>query len=114
VSAISGGPCYSEDNDPPDGNCDGSTYQMVECLHKLTEKWDRRLNKAYQEALKDGPKEQREQLRKAQRLWVQFRDANCMFYALGEGSIARLDAGECMRGMTETRAKELEGQGYRN
>jgi uncharacterized protein YecT (DUF1311 family) len=28
---------------------------------------------------------------------------------MGEGTIARLDAGECMRSMTEARAKELEG-----
>ena len=30
---------------------------------------------------------------------------------MGEG-IARLDAGECMRSMTEARAKELEGLGH--
>jgi hypothetical protein len=30
---------------------------------------------------------------------------------MGEGTIARLDAGECMRSMTEARAKELEGIG---
>jgi hypothetical protein len=28
----------------------------------------------------------------------------------GEGSIARIDAAECMRSMTETRARELETQ----
>jgi uncharacterized protein YecT (DUF1311 family) len=30
---------------------------------------------------------------------------------MGEGTIARLDAGECMRSMTQARAKELEGFG---
>ena len=30
----------------------------------------------------------------------------------GEGTIARLDAGECMRRMTQARAKELEGLGH--
>ena len=55
---------------------------------------------------------QRDQLRAAQRLWVQYRDANCLYYGMGEGTIARLDAGECMRSMTEARAKELEGLGY--
>ena len=30
---------------------------------------------------------------------------------MGEGTIARLDAGECMRSMSEARAKELEGIG---
>ena len=51
------------------------------------------------------------QLRAAQRLWIQYRDANCLYYGLGEGTIARLDAGECMRSMTEARAKEFEGLG---
>ena len=55
---------------------------------------------------------QRDQLRAAQRLWVQYRDANCLYYGMGEGTIARLDAGECMRSMTEARAKELEGLGH--
>ena len=33
-------------------------------------------------------------------------------YGMGEGTIARIDAGECMRNMTEARAKELEGLGH--
>jgi uncharacterized protein YecT (DUF1311 family) len=44
----------------------------------------------------------------AQRLWIQFRDANCLYFDMGEGTIARIDAAECMRNMTETRAHELE------
>jgi hypothetical protein len=31
---------------------------------------------------------------------------------MGEGTIVRLDAGECVRGMTEARARELEGLGH--
>jgi hypothetical protein len=31
---------------------------------------------------------------------------------MGEGTIARLDAGGCMRSMTEMRARELEGLGH--
>ncbi len=49
---------------------------------------------------------------RAQRLWIQYRDANCLYYDLGEGTIARLDAGECMRSVTETRARELEDRGH--
>jgi len=29
-----------------------------------------------------------------------------------EGTIARIDAGECVRSMTEARARELEGLGH--
>jgi uncharacterized protein YecT (DUF1311 family) len=85
---------------------------MVECLKAKTAQWDKRMNVAYQQALKDAGNAQREPLRAAQRLWIQYRDANCLYYGMGEGTIARLDAGECMRSMTEARAKELEGLGH--
>ena len=63
---------------------------------------------AYREALKDAQPKQREQLRKAQRLWIQFRDANCLYYDLGDGTIARIEAEYCMKDLTKTRAVELE------
>ena len=63
---------------------------MVKCLSDAAAKWDKRLNEAYRETLKEGPKEQQAQLRKAQRFWVQFRDANCDYYGLSEGSIAHV------------------------
>lgn len=97
--------------DEAEPSCDGNTYQMVECLKAKTAQWDKRLNAAYQKALGTAGDKQREQLRTAQRLWVQYRDANCLYYGMGEGTIARLDAGECMRSLTEARAKELEGIG---
>ncbi|WP_246801255.1 lysozyme inhibitor LprI family protein [Bradyrhizobium genosp. L] len=97
----------------PAQSCDGNTYQMVECLKGKTAEWDKRMNAAYQQALKDAAGDkQRDQLRIAQRLWIQFRDANCLYYDLGEGTIARIDAGECMRSLTETRARELENIGH--
>ena len=102
---------HAGEQDDPDKSCDGNTFQMVECLKAKTAQWDKRMNIAYQQALKDAVNAQREPLRAAQRLWIQYRDANCLYYGLGEGTIARLDAGECMRSMTEARAKELEGRG---
>lgn len=93
-------------------SCDGNTYQMVECLKAKTALRDKRLNVAYQKAVQEAQPAQRDQLRAAQRLWVQYRDANCLYYGMGEGTIARLDAGECMRSMTEARARELEGLGH--
>jgi uncharacterized protein YecT (DUF1311 family) len=70
------------------------------------------MNAAYQKALGDAGPQQREQLRAAQRLWIQYRDANCLYYELGEGTIARVDAAECLRSTTEARARELEGAGH--
>ena len=100
------------DQGDPDQACDGSTLQMVDCLKAKTAQWDKRMTIAYQQAIKDAGQQQRDQLRTAQRLWIQYRDANCLYYGMGEGSIARIDAGECMRNITEARARELEGLGH--
>jgi uncharacterized protein YecT (DUF1311 family) len=93
----------------PAQSCDGSTADMVECLKGKTAQWDKRMTIAYEKAMKDAAPQQHDQLRAAQRLWIQYRDANCLYYGLGEGTIARVEAGECMRSMTEARARELEG-----
>jgi uncharacterized protein YecT (DUF1311 family) len=103
VSAFAGDP------GDPDATCDGSTYEMVECLKAKTAFWDKRMTAAYQATMKDAAPKQRDQLRAAQRLWIQYRDANCLYYGMGEGTIARIEAGECMRKMTEDRARELDG-----
>jgi len=102
---------HAGDQGDPDQGCDGSTYEMVECLKAKTAQWDKRLNAAYQQALKDAQPKQREQLRAAQRLWIQYRDANCLYYDLGEGTIARIETGDCMYRLTKSRAEELEGAG---
>ena len=100
------------DEGDPAQSCSGNTFEMVECLKGQTAQWDKRMTIAYQQALKDAVPAQHDQLRAAQRLWIQYRDANCLYYGMGEGTIARIDAGECMRDMTEARAKELEGLGH--
>jgi uncharacterized protein YecT (DUF1311 family) len=100
------------DQGDPEQPCNGNTFEMVECLKAKTAQWDKRLNIAYQQAFKDATSDkQRGQLRNAQRFWIQYRDASCLYYGLGEGTIARLDAGECMRRTTEARARELEDIG---
>ena len=104
---------HAGDQGDPEKSCDGNTYEMVECLKAKTAQWDKRMTSAYQQALKDATSQQHDQLRAAQRLWIQYRDANCLYYGLGEGTIARLDAGECMRSMTEARARELEDLGHK-
>ena len=114
AALLAAAPAFAGDPGEPEQHCDGSTYEMVECLKAKTAYWDKRMTIAYQAQLKDAQPKQREQLRVAQRLWIQYRDANCLYYGLGEGTIARIEAGECMRSMTEARAKELEGKEDRN
>jgi uncharacterized protein YecT (DUF1311 family) len=103
---------YAGDQGDPAQSCDGSTADMVECLKAKTAQWDKKMTIAYEKAMKDAGPQQHDQLRAAQRLWIQYRDANCLYYGMGEGTIARIDAGECMRSMTEARARELEGLGH--
>jgi len=105
---------YAGEQGEPEQSCDGSTYEIVECLKAKTAQWDKRMTIAYQRMLNAGVARQGEQLRATQRLWIQYRDANCLYYGLGEGTVARIDAGYCMLQMTQSRALELEGKDDRN
>ena len=86
--------------------CQGSTLDNVLCVNRLTDDWDRRLNEAYQMRMAESDRP--EELRKAQRLWIAYRDANCGYYRAGPGSISAIEAAECRRAMTRQRATELE------
>ena len=94
----------------PQENCAErrSTADIVECLATHTAVWDRRLSTAYQKLLESLPARRRDRLRSAQRLWIQFRDANCAYFASRAGTIARVDAGQCLLRLTTARAMELE------
>ncbi len=87
--------------------CTGSTPEMVDCLMAQHARWDKELTTAYQRAMKDAVPAQKEKLRDAERAWIKYRDANCDYYAAGEGTIARIDAAACLRDMTKRRAEEL-------
>ena len=103
---------HAGDKGDAGAGCDGvSTPEIVNCVMAKTAQWDKRMNAAYQKAMKEDDPKRQEQLRTAQRLWIQFRDANCLYFDMGEGTIARIDAAECMRNMTEARARELEDFG---
>jgi uncharacterized protein YecT (DUF1311 family) len=80
----------------------------VECVQAKTNVSDRRLNAAYKGLQARIDAAQRQPLLAAQRLWVQYRDANCGFYGSQEGTIRQVQAAECMRSMAEDRARELE------
>ena len=93
------------------GNCAGSTPEMVECLMAQHAHWDKELTIAYQEAMRNAPPAQKKELRDAERAWIKYRDANCAYYAAGEGTIARINAAACLRDMTRKRAEELSSGG---
>jgi uncharacterized protein YecT (DUF1311 family) len=85
-----------------------STLAVVECVQAKTNVADQRLNAAYRALQARIDVAQRQPLLAAQRLWVQYRDANCGFYRTQDGSIRQVQGAECIRSMTEDRARELE------
>jgi uncharacterized protein YecT (DUF1311 family) len=93
------------------GQCTGSTQEMVECLNAQRAHWDKELTIAYQTLMKSAVPAQRALLRDAERAWIKYRDANCAYYAAGEGTIARINAAACLRDMTQKRAEELSSGG---
>ncbi|MGD9947024.1 MAG: lysozyme inhibitor LprI family protein [Desulfobulbus sp.] len=87
----------------------GVTMSMIDCIHQETERQDLRLNKAYKMVMETLTPERKNELKKAQRAWIAFRDGNCQFYADPEGgSIAGISANDCYLRATASRASELE------
>lgn len=87
----------------------GVTAAMIGCISAETRRQDMRLNHAYKTLMADLPPIRQEELKKAQRLWLSYREANCAFYADPDGgSIARVNANDCFMSMTALRATELE------
>lgn len=81
---------------------------IFECVVQAGEKWDKQLNASYKDLIKRSYPWQNEALKKAQRLWIQYRDANCSFYAETGGSMGQMDSYECVRAMTKARTCELD------
>src|ERR1700730_18551085 len=96
------GPGFQPCGDKP------STPAVVECVQAKTNVADQRLNAAYKAMQARMDAAHGQPLLAAQRLWVQYRDANCGCYGTQDGSIRQVQGAECIRSMTEDRARELE------
>lgn len=87
----------------------GVTYDMLDCINEEFKTQDTRLNDAYRTLRTQLSAERKTALQAVQRLWIQYRDANCSFYNDPEGGpLHRVMANECMLRETAERAKELE------
>ena len=112
AAALLGAAAFAFANDAANpGECTGSTPEMVDCLMAQHAHWDKELTVAYQRAMTDATPAEKDKLREAERAWIKYRDANCAYYAAGEGTIARINAAVCMRDMTKARAEELASGG---
>lgn len=86
----------------------GVTAEMHACISAEHTRQDQQLNRNYQVLMAELPQERKKQLQTAQRLWLQYRDANCHFYADPDGGTAAgVAAADCVLQMTASRAQEL-------
>jgi uncharacterized protein YecT (DUF1311 family) len=93
------GPCLEK----PEGM---STPGQVDCLMDETKAWDDILNAEYRSLLPLLKSEAAGDVKKAQRLWLQARDADCRvpYYFYDGGTIVKVLGAECERDHTADRA----------
>ena len=86
---------------------------MNACADQDFQAADALLNKVYKDASKDLDAHALDLLRKAQRAWITFRDAECTYETVGDegGSIQPMDYSLCLTRLTKFRTKELSAGG---
>lgn len=108
ITAWAADPCETQNN----------TLEMNACAQQQFKAQDKLLNQAYQAALKVVPAQNdpgidgespRAMLIKAQRRWLEFRDADCKakYQVFAGGTIRNLVYLGCLQERTEQRIKEL-------
>jgi uncharacterized protein YecT (DUF1311 family) len=104
-------PSHAQHMNEPDSPCAGigGTGDLVACLSKAGISSDRELNSFYQRLRAKLDPGEAAQLVKVQRLWIQYRDANCTaersLYGNGTGGPPAYLA--CLEAMARSRTKEL-------
>ena len=109
ILAIS--PSFAQHINEPDSPCASVvvTSDLVACLSKARVSSDSALSSLYQTIRKNLDPTETNQLVKTERLWVQYRDANCAaerdLYGQGTGGPPAYLA--CLDAMTRERTREL-------
>jgi uncharacterized protein YecT (DUF1311 family) len=89
----------------------GSTVQIGDCFNGEQAKAEKALNATYQRliplAKNNYDPKLAEDLRRAQRAWVEFRKLNCQFYDRKDRALHGLEQADCMLRMTREREIEL-------
>ncbi|WP_238946477.1 lysozyme inhibitor LprI family protein [Vandammella animalimorsus] len=103
-------PLYTEDYGRCLERADAVNAEIIDCMAKELAVQDGRLNTHYQALRAQLSAQRKEQLKHAQRLWLQYRDAHCEFLLdPNGGTITRLLANDCTLRETALRAQELQG-----
>lgn len=90
----------------------GSDAGVIECLGAEYTRQDKRLNDAYRKLLARVSKQKGEELRKVQRAWLAYVEAECGFLYDNEafaGTSDRVQASSCNVTERARRAADLEG-----
>ncbi len=91
------------------GKSGGVTANMLNCIGEELATQDARLHSAYKKLAAGLTAERRRELVAVQRFWIQYRDANCKYYADPDGgTAATLASTECVLRETTERANEME------
>jgi uncharacterized protein YecT (DUF1311 family) len=89
-----------------------TTLGMVECFATAQEQWDAELNRAYNELMKLLDTSSKENLRRSQREWIQFRDQEMEFmnnwYGRMDGTLWKIVAAERKAEFVKRRALALQ------
>ncbi|MBN3789627.1 lysozyme inhibitor LprI family protein [Burkholderia sp. Ac-20353] len=93
-------------------NNSGTQTDINECIGRSMKASDRQLNDTYRALLAKVSKDGGEHLRKAERAWLAWRDAQCEFNTMGTrgGSINSSMYGMCIDTLTREQTKRLDAQ----
>jgi len=104
--------CHAQHMNEKDSPCPNAvtTLDMAQCFSKAKASSDEKLTALYKKVLSKLDGDDADRLAKAQRLWTDYREANCSAErALYQGgSAAPVVYVACMDAMTRARTKELQ------
>lgn len=87
----------------------GVTVSMRECISEEHARQDALLNEAYRQLMRRLGTEGQNDLRNAQRAWIAFREAECVYRASGEtGTMGPVIIDSCWLGFTTERVAKLQ------
>ena len=88
-----------------------TTLDNAQCYQTATQQWDSELNTQYRLLIKDQPERFRQQIKAAQRSWLQYRDgynaAIATYYQQQQGTIWPLVAAESKMNIIRDKAIDL-------
>jgi uncharacterized protein YecT (DUF1311 family) len=111
LTLMSPTPAFAQHMNEKDAPCQGvgSGADMAQCMYSAFQKADRELNNTYRQIFPKIEPAQQAELRTAQRLWVQFRDADCKaeYDLFGGGSGGPTAKSTCLEAVTRQRIEDL-------